>query len=197
VALARPRGADELTDAIGGALEDLGRLRQLVDALLVLARADEGRLPGGGDPIDLTQLARELVALHGPAAEERAMRIEVRGAAEPVVVRASRQLLARAAGNLVGNAVVHGRTGGRVVVVVSAEAARARLEVRDDGPGIPEAERAQLFERFHRGASARDGGGFGLGLSIARRLVEAQGGTVSFAPSPEGGSAFVIELVRG
>jgi signal transduction histidine kinase len=195
VALRHPRSEAELRDEMGGALEDLGRVNRLVESLLTLARADAGALAPGREPVELGPLAAEIVERDRPLAEERAVRLTLVIDRE-ARTRGSPQLLARALGNLVDNAILHGRGGGAVIVRVGAADGRARLAVEDDGPGIPEAARARLFERFFRGDAARGPrGGYGLGLSLARRIVEAHGGTLGYAPAPAApGSVFTIEL---
>ncbi|HZS35381.1 MAG TPA: ATP-binding protein [Polyangia bacterium] len=200
VALRHPRSEAELREEMGGALEDLGRIKGLVESLLTLARSDASALGAAGAAIDLETVAAEIVERDLPLAEQRAITLSLiaGGGGARVRTRGSPQLLARALGNLVDNAVVHGRDAGRVEVRLSCAQGRARVEVADDGPGVPEADRARLFERFFRGdpsraraSTAHDG--FGLGLSIARRIVEAHGGTLTYAPH-DAGSVFTIEL---
>jgi signal transduction histidine kinase len=193
VALRGRKSEKELREQIGESLEDLQRMKSLVESLLTLARADARQLVPTDQPVDLLRVAEEIVERDRPLAEERDITLTLTVEARPAA-RGSLQLLSRALGNLVDNAVTHGRPGGRVEVRLGAHDGRARVEVADDGPGVAEADRARLFERFFRGDRARTAnGGFGLGLSIARRIVEEHGGTVSYAPRGDG-SAFTIEL---
>jgi len=195
VALRHPRGEADLREAMGEALEALGRLRALTDGLLTLARSDAGQLGARSSTVDLAEVAARLVERDRAAAEERAMTLTLEAKAARTVGDAG--LLERAIGNLVANAVVHGRQGGRVALTVGSARDRAVVTVEDDGPGIPEPERARLFERFFRGDAARaraPSGGFGLGLSIAREIVEAHRGAIRYAPRDGGGSVFTIDL---
>ncbi|WP_251074316.1 sensor histidine kinase, partial [Streptomyces sp. ISL-111] len=117
-----------------------------------------------------------------------------RGAAYEV--NGSRGQLVRVVGNLLDNAQRH--TEGLVAVSVTADGSGMRVEVRDDGAGVPEDERERIFERFVRldDARSRDDGGAGLGLAIARDVVTRHGGTLTVHRAPEGGAAFRLWLPR-
>ncbi len=196
VALRHPRGEADLADTIGGALEELQRLRALIDGLLTLARSDAGQLRAAAAPVDLAAVAARLVERDRPAADERAITVSL-ASDGPARALGDPGLLERAIGNLVANAVAYGRAGGRIDLRVGRRGDRAVVAVEDDGPGVPEAERARLFQRFFRGDAARARapvGGFGLGLSIAREIVAAHGGTLAYAPRDGGGSVFTVEL---
>ena len=197
VALRHPRDEGDLRESIAGSLEELGRMKVLLEALLTLARIDERTL-SAADEVDLTALAARLVERDRPFAEDRAIALELLGDA-PVHTRGDRQLLERAVGNLLQNALGHGSAGGRVAVRVNALDRWARIVIEDDGPGVPEGDRGHLFERFFRGDAARargPGTGFGLGLSIARGIVESHRGRVGYAPREGGGSTFTVDLPR-
>ncbi|MBC9711382.1 HAMP domain-containing histidine kinase [Streptomyces sp. TRM66268-LWL] len=183
VAAAHP----ELLD-LDGAVEDTVRLQGLAADLLLLARLDAGERPSDAR-VDLTALVREEVS------QRTADRIPVRvHADESVEVSGSRGQLARVLGNLVDNAQRHARS--RITVTLSREGERALLTVADDGAGVPEDERERIFERFVRldDARTRDEGGAGLGLAIARDVVERHSGRLSVGDSPDGGALFRVEL---
>jgi signal transduction histidine kinase len=150
---------------------DVARLGELLDSLLALAREDAAA-PARGEPVDLAALARELDA-----------EVDAPG---PVWVLGERDALARALGNLVGNAHRHGR--GRVTVTVGAEDGMARVTVADEGPGLSAEQAAHAFERFWRGPGAR-GEGSGLGLAIVRAIAERHGGYVTVD-----GAAFTLAV---
>lgn len=111
-------------------------------------------------------------------------------------VNGSRGQLARVVGNLLDNAQRHAES--LVAVRVAADGAGVRVEVRDDGAGVPEDERERIFERFVRldDARSRDDGGAGLGLAIARDVATRHGGTLTVHRAPEGGAAFRLQLPR-
>jgi two-component system OmpR family sensor kinase len=195
VELLHGKGEASARDTIGDALDELQRMRALCDGLLVLARADAGQLSAASATVDLAAVAARVVERDRPLAEDRGIALRLDAGA--AFTRGDPQLLERAVGNLVSNAVAYGRAGGVVAVAVAVDARSSTVRVEDDGPGVPTDERARLFDRFFRGAAAREQsprGGFGLGLSIARGIVEAHGGAVTYAPRDGGGSVFAVRL---
>ena len=189
-ALDRVTVADE--DPMGKELlrrsrDELGQLADLVDPLL--------RWSAGSSPLrlrraDLVRIVRHAVARCRPEAGEPAVVIEASG---PVWVRADAKQLAGAVGNLVRNAVSYAPHTTTVRVIVDETVRGARVRVRDRGPGVPPSERRLIFDPFARGMSANDRGGNGLGLFIARRIVDAHGGSIGLR-SARPGSEFWIEL---
>ncbi|WP_019632843.1 sensor histidine kinase [Actinomadura atramentaria] len=180
----------ELLD-LDGAVADVVRLQHLAADLLFLARIDAGERPAARDePVPLAPLVRAEAARPRPGP-----RPVVEIAAEPSV-RGDRDRLARALGNLLDNAARHARASVRVLLRVAGD--RAIIEVGDDGPGIPADARDRVFERFVRldDARARDDGGAGLGLAIARDVVAARGGTLTVGVAREGGALLTISLPR-
>jgi signal transduction histidine kinase len=170
--------------ALRGETERLGRL---VDALLLLARADESGLRPRREDVDLDEVVE---AERGRPAGRIVPRIDT----VPVRVVGDRGQLARVVRNLVDNACRHARS--TVVVTVGRDARQALLEVADDGPGVPPPQRARVFERFVRldDARARVDGGAGLGLAIVAEVVAAHGGTVEVVEGPLGGALFQVRL---
>ncbi|MFI5841436.1 ATP-binding protein [Catenuloplanes sp. NPDC051500] len=160
------------------------RLQGLTDDLLLLARL-ERTAPATGKPVDVAAIAEELVGerRHRAQPDERFVAVVV----EPVLVTGREEELARMLENLLDNASRYARD--RVVVTVTqAEPGLVRIDVRDDGPGIPAADRERVFERFARVDEARDRGhgGAGLGLAIARDIAVRHGGRLYVADSADG-----------
>ncbi|WP_032797073.1 sensor histidine kinase, partial [Streptomyces sp. HCCB10043] len=156
----------ELLD-LPGAVADTVRLQVLAADLLLLARLDAGEKPGGGT-VELGALVREEVSQRTGDRIAVAVEVPEGGAFE---VNGSRGQLSRVIGNLLDNAQRH--ADGSVAVSVAADGRGVRVEVRDDGAGVPEDERERIFERFVRldDARSRDDGGAGLGLAIARDVA--------------------------
>lgn len=178
--------AEELADVV---LSEGARMQDIVDGLLLLARLDEGVAHGSvAADVDLDDLA-----LH-EASRVRALGIAaVDGTGiAPARMSGVERLLARAVRNLVDNAVRHAR--GTVALSTGVEQGYAILRVDDDGPGIPEADRERVFERFTRldEARSRDAGGSGLGLAIVREIARSQRGDVRIDTSPLGGARFTL-----
>ncbi|MGW4387433.1 ATP-binding protein [Streptomyces sp. NPDC004685] len=176
----------ELLD-VAGAVADTVRLQELAAGLLLLARLDAGERPGEAR-VDLATLAGEELS------QRPAGRVAVGTHLQPVEVAGSRSQLARVVGNLLDNAQRHARS--RVDIAVRAEGPWAVVEVGDDGGGVPQAERERIFERFVRldDARARDDGGAGLGLAIARDVAVRHGGALTVRSSPAGGALFELRL---
>ena len=187
-------GANGTSPVLEGMRRDLERTSRLVDELLQLARADANQ--------------REVVLVHGylddavsdalaswPAvARERGVALEV-PVLEETPVMLDRALVDRLVGILVDNALRYTPAGGRVRVRVRG-GDQATLEVQDTGVGIPPEDRARLFERFFRGATARRMApdGSGLGLAIAQWIVASHDGTITFDSPPEGGTLVRVSL---
>jgi signal transduction histidine kinase len=96
--------------------------------------------------------------------------------------------------NLLSNAAKHSPAGGTIQLEAQRQGSRIQVRVTDEGPGIPEAARSQLFQRFTPVAASGRGGGSGLGLAIARALVERHGGRLDYVNRPEGGACFFFDL---
>jgi signal transduction histidine kinase len=170
----------------------MDRLVRVSAMLLDLTRLSAGRLELAREPIDLADLACEVFARLEPDAVQAGVAVELL-AERPALVHGDPARLDQAITNLAANALKHA-PGHPVTVRVGREGARVRLSVRDRGPGIAAADQARIFARFERAAPARGPGGLGLGLWIARGVVEAHGGTLSVESAPGEGATFTIDL---
>jgi signal transduction histidine kinase len=180
-------------DAASSALRSSRRMRRLVADLLLLARADAGRLQAHS-PCDLAEIAGEAAAEAAPLMGERRLSIENDRALR---VEGSRDELHRMVLNLLDNAACHTPEDARVELRLREEDGAAVLEVADDGPGVPVAMRDQIFGRFVRGEGPADraaGKGTGLGLAIVSAVTEAHGGAVEAGESRHGGALFVVRI---
>ncbi|MDF5751032.1 DUF4153 domain-containing protein [Spongiactinospora sp. TRM90649] len=176
---------------LGTALAQTERLGKLVGQLLDLSRLDSGALLIDMDTVGLEPLIEQARREATLARDD----VTVRGEVTPdLTVRADPALLAQVLANLLDNAVRHSPPGGTVTVAAETGGAGIRILVRDQGAGIPEDERAHVFERFSRldPARAADAGGSGLGLAIVKEIVELHGGTVRIEDGP--GCRMVVEL---
>ncbi len=163
-------------------LEETHRLGGIVRSLLLLSRADAGRLVTTHEKIDLTELVEELC--DDAAASAEASGIQVESTLAPGIrVSGDVSLLRTAIANLLGNAVKHNQPGGKLRISLREENRAAYLEVANTSAPIAADEHDEIFERFRRGRAARDAAreGTGLGLSLAREILTAHGGALTVA----------------
>jgi signal transduction histidine kinase len=180
LALAGERSREELVAALRSASEEIDRLARLADDLLVLARADDGRLPLSLEPVELRELATRVAGRFAAHAAAAARSVEVLPG-EPVVVSGDPLRLEQAISNLVDNALRYG--AGAVTVRVDHGA----IHVTDEGPGFMDEQLDRAFDRF-------EGAGAGLGLSIVAAIARAHGGSAHVGNRPQGGADVWIEL---
>jgi signal transduction histidine kinase len=180
----------EQREAAASALRSSRRMRRLVADLLLLARADAGRV-APHEPVDVSSVVTDAAAELEPVAGGH----EISVSAPPgMVVQGARDELHRLVVNLLENALRHTDPGTAVEAQVMQENGAVVLAVEDDGPGIPDELRDKVFERFFRGSSDR-GGSSGLGLSIVRAVTESHHGVVTLEPPLDGrGARFVVRL---
>ena len=185
------RDGEDLGEAMRRMEQEARRMGLLVDDLLLLARLDQGR-PLETAPLAFDRLVDDSVRDARAVEPERPIDVAV----EPVTVVGDDHRLRQVVGNLLANARLHTPPGTPVHVTLRATGDRARLEVADEGPGMPADEAARIFERFYRADKARTRakGGSGLGLSIVAAVAEAHGGRVSVDTAPGRGARFVVEL---
>jgi signal transduction histidine kinase len=182
---------------VDSALRSSSRMSRLVGDLLLLARADAGRI-GARTRCDLAEAAGNAAAEVAPTIGERTLRVDNQ---RPLPVDGNPDELHRMILNLLDNAVRHTPPGAAIELRLRAEGGDAVVEVGDDGPGVPADLRGQIFERFVRGEGPADtaiGGGSGLGLAIVRAVAVSHGGSAEVGESELGGALFRVRLpLRG
>jgi signal transduction histidine kinase len=188
----RPRAVDELEDAIDTSLTEARQLADLVQALLLATQPE--RSHEDHSEVDLGPLLSRVVEKQKAQSARVRWSLEI---SETPWLRADPRLLEIALHNLMSNAVRHSPKDGTVTVRARSTQNGVRIEVEDQGPGVAASDAARIFEPFVRGAPPGDGpvAGFGLGLSIVRRIVGSIGGMVSVESGRSGGACFVVELV--
>ncbi|MDT0547781.1 sensor histidine kinase [Streptomyces lonegramiae] len=186
--LTHPEGVD-WESRVRDALRDIVRLQNLSHDLLLLAQLDGGA-PIADTKVNLTDLAHDLAVEHRHLPHARPLDIRCTADDPPAWVRGSDVQLERLLRNLLGNACRYAHTSVEVTVRSEhhGDGATVVFEVRDDGPGIPVADRERVFKRFSRleDARTRKSGGAGLGLAIAREIAARHGGTLHFADTVSG-----------
>ena len=169
---------------------------RLISDLLDLARIDAGTLRVEKTPHDFDAVLGECHEMLSAIAAEKGLRLELDGRCGGAVVECDRDRIVQVIGNLVGNALKFTPPGGAVTVRVEARDDHVEVRVHDDGPGIDPAEIDRVFERYWQSGSAGDTSGIGLGLSIAKGIVEAHGGAIEVSSEPGRGSVFAFRLPR-
>jgi two-component system OmpR family sensor kinase len=183
---------EDLARVIAGIRSESGRMRALVEDLLLLARLDEGR-PLERQPVEMVDLAAEAVAAATAVGPQWPVQLAVDG---PIEVVGDGARLRQVLDNLLANVREHTPAGTQAVVSIGRNNGEAVLEVRDNGPGLTPDAASHAFERFYRAESSRsrEHGGAGLGLAIVAAIVEAHGGRVALAPAEGGGAAVTVRM---
>jgi signal transduction histidine kinase len=184
--------------AISDTLHQVERLGDLVEQLLDLSKLESGAVPLQLSEIRARDLLEQVAGEWRGQTGTDGIRIELESQSDELVLRVDADRMRQVLRNLVANAIRHSPEVGRVQLSARADDARTRLEVSDDGPGIPAEDLERVFERFYRSDRARsaDAGGAGLGLAIARWIVELHGGTIRAAQVDPHGCRIIVELPR-
>jgi heavy metal sensor kinase len=193
-ALTRQRNESEYRQAIEACARASARMKTLVESLMVLARADAGKLDLRYENLDLSQSVRECAALLSPLADEKKVKINLD--LQSVSIQADQNRVLQLITNLLSNAIRYNRPGGSVTISLSTEENAAVLKVIDTGVGIAPEHQPMVFERFFRAdkARSRESGGSGLGLAICDSIVQALGGRIHFVSHPSDGTTFIVHL---
>lgn len=189
----------ELAGQLEIASRNARRLLGLVDQLLDIARLDAGGLRLRMRPVDLSGFVRQRVEAFLPLAERRTIELSFEVPRERVEVWLDRVQIEKVLDNLIGNALKFTPRGGRVQVVLSPRPDRVDIRVRDNGPGIPAGQLDRVFERFYQvdSTSRRRWPGAGIGLSLAKELVELHRGSIAVESVEGEGACFTVTLLRG
>ena len=180
--------------SITSILEQASRMERLITDLREMVRVEGGRLALRREPVDLGEIAHEALTRARTQRTQHALRIEA--PPSPIVGFWDRDRLRQVFDNLIGNAIKYSPQGGEIAIRVEATDAEARVSVDDQGIGIAGDMLPRLFERFYQGQDPGISTGLGLGLYIARMLVESHGGRIWAESEPGQGSTFVIALPR-
>jgi signal transduction histidine kinase len=187
---------EQITSAVQGLGQAFARIEQMTEQLLM----DEQLESTGAEPhwarVELLPMLEEVRRDAAVVTGRTDVVVIVAEPSAPTHVAGDPAMVREIVDNLVGNAIKYGGEHGAVTVTVTGERKQARIEVRDEGPGIDVSEQARLFERWTRTESTRSGTakGFGLGLSIVKRLVAAHGGDVGVQSKPGAGATFWVTL---
>ncbi len=173
------------------------RLEEFAEDLLEMARIEHGAVALERVELDACELVGEVVEDHRVFAHDRGQTLAFERPAAPVTIYADVGRLRRALGNLLSNAIKYAPPASTIQVHAGNDSGGFRVTVTDRGPGVDPDERERVFERFSRGRRSATTAGAGLGLSIARSLVELHGGTLRYEDAAGGGATFVLSVPAG
>jgi signal transduction histidine kinase len=169
------------------------RLSELIDDFLDVRRIEEGRFERARELVDVAALLREEAQLYSQQSPKHEVAVEIEKAPLPVIGNPDR--LRQVIGNLISNAIKYSPQGGIVEVTAGPDNGSVRVEVRDEGMGIPLSQQHRIFTKFFRGDAATSGiTGTGLGLAVSRDIVESHGGRIGFTSAEGEGTTFFVEL---
>ncbi|HEX8454764.1 MAG TPA: hybrid sensor histidine kinase/response regulator [Longimicrobium sp.] len=188
-----PEGSEPMRERVAGIRDAVAQMQRLRQDLLDVASIEAGRLSVEPEPHDPATLLAEAAELFGPVAAEHGIELVLRPSEPLPAVRADRSRVLQVLGNLIGNAVKFTPRGGRITLAADAGAETVRLSVRDTGTGIPPEHLPHVFDRFWK---VREGNrhGAGLGLAIARGIIEAHGGEIQVESTLGTGTTFTLTL---
>lgn len=195
VALRETGDVNALRETVGSMLEEAQRLNDLIDAMLLLARTESGRVPIQLASVSLDEFTEEICGSVEILSTEKGQRIQFQG--EPAMcIRTDRLFLRHAVGNVLHNAICYSPPDTQIHVRWFRQETHAVIEIADEGPGIAPEHQTKIFERFYRidKARSRAEGGAGLGLAIAKLSVEQLGGSIALNTCVGKGSCFQIIL---
>jgi signal transduction histidine kinase len=205
--LARLRGMAEVAlqteanpatarEALADCIEESERMLSMLNTLMDITEAETGMMNLKRDPVDLCQLANEVLELYQYVAEEKKITVKAQ-LPSPCQASVDRTRMRQVFANLLDNALKYTPENGQVTVEVKCQPGEALVIFRDTGMGIPAEEREKIWQRLYRGDKSRSQRGLGLGLSLVKAVVEAHGGTATVLSEVGNGSEFVVRLPRG
>ncbi len=199
--LTHPTTSPEVMETLEETLLEVNRMTELVDSLLTLARADEGRAPLHLDDLDLSEMLAELAETASILGEQASVDVTVEVPPEPVRMHADRGRLRQLLQNLLSNAIKYTSAGGEVWIGSALDDGNVVFTVGDSGMGIAPGDLEHIFDRFWRADPARSRTGLrpgaGLGLAICKWTAEAHGGSIEVQSKPGRGTTFTVSLPLG
>jgi signal transduction histidine kinase len=197
-AITHPKVSPEVMEVLEETLLEVKRMTELVDSLLTLARADEGRAPLHVERIDLRDILGEVAETANILSEQSSVSISVQAPDRPVTLSIDRNRVRQLLMNLLTNATKYTAAGGEVSIDAKREGGEVVIRVRDTGIGIAPGELPHVFDRFWRADPARSRSGqrsgSGLGLAICKWIAEAHGGSIHLQSKPGRGTTITVVL---
>ena len=196
ISLSRDREPLEYINTMSSSLEEIDRLKKIIDGLLFLARVEQEQFKMSQNIISVREELKGVVEFYEAAADEQGLKLGFIDAADDFEITANKALFQQAIGNLVANAIKYTPAGGRIQVSYKKEGLHCKIIVTDKGAGIASEHIPFIFDRFYRvdSARSREAGGLGLGLAITKSIAEVHGGQIIVHSSLGKGSTFIISF---
>lgn len=186
---------EQRTDRLDRIQGEIDHLTRLLDDMLMIDRLEAGQGEFRPQPTDLADLCRSVIMEMQPSAGDT-LQLEFQGDSDCAEYLIDSSLIHHALQKLLENAISYSPEGGRIRLELHCAPGSATISISDEGIGVPESDRASIFDTFYRGENAQTLSGTGLGLAIAKQAVERHGGSITLADQPPPGSRFVITLTE-
>ena len=177
-------------------LEESERLTHMINTTLEIAQTESGLLEVIRTPVDITTLLKNAAELFQPVADEKQIKLHVNLSADPLIIRGDKTRLQRTVANLLDNAIKYTPPEGEISLTAFPHGKLIKIEISDTGIGISHEDTSRIFERFYRSEKSRSTQGNGLGLSLARTIIQSHGGSITVRSKLNEGSTFTITLPR-
>ena len=184
---------DEYREMAATVIDGCDELVEMISTMLEISRTDAGVAKLTLKPVNVTKLVEDAADLFEPVADNRQIKLNITTQTKNITVQADQQKLQRVIANLLDNAIKYSPAGGTVSLSIVTHDKLVKIEISDNGPGINAAEIGHIFDRFYRCDKSRATPGSGLGLSLARAIIRAHGGSINVASS-NSGSTFCVSL---
>jgi len=189
-------GLKEFQDMGAKVIEECDRLTGMINTMLEITKTEAGILELKKEKLNINEIIKDAIDLFYPLAEDKGIKIEEDIPPEPTLIYADRSKIQRAIANILDNAIKYTPKGGKIRVAVNSLNEKASIIVEDTGIGIKEKDLPHIFDRFYRAEQSRTSPGTGLGLSLAKAIVEAHGGKIQVTSAVGKGSKFLIILTK-
>ncbi len=196
IALSREREKHEYVETMSSSLEELDRMKKIIDGLLFVTRVEQKEFTLSQSTFSVRDELKGVIEFYEAAADERGLKIVFQDREADFEVTANKALFQQAIGNLVANAIKFTPAGGRIEISYARDSGHFKVSVEDTGPGIDTEHAGLIFERFYRvdSARSREAGGLGLGLAIAKSIAEIHGGHIELSGEVGRGSRFTVSF---
>ena len=187
---------DKKDKYLGIIVSESRRLTRLVNNVLDFSRLEQRKKKYNIESIDLVSFLMEILEFHKPRLKDNNMRTDLNFPGKNIFIKTDRDVMEQVIINLMDNAIKYASSGGEISLSMEADESEVEIRIEDRGPGIPEAHMNKIFDKFHRvdDSLTATKQGAGLGLSIAKRMLEDVGGSLSYAPRQGGGSCFTVKV---